>query len=179
MITKILGLGSALICMQVAFITPAVAQTKIDLASSYPENNFHVVNLQYFAKEVSNATNGQLIVKIHPDGTLVKPAEARKAVTDGKIAAAEMFGPSLASTDMVFSLDAIPFLATTYPSALKLWKATENIVVAKLAKQGLTLLMSVPWPPQGLFSSKPLNSTKDLEGLTMRENSPHSNALRK
>lgn len=160
-----------LVCLIISS-APAQAQTQIDIATAYPAGNFHVLNLQTFAKEVTNATNGKLVVQVHPGGSLVKAQDIRKAVTEGKVTAGEVFGPSMSGVNMVFGLDALPFLATNYPSALKLWKVTEKSVDAKLAAEGLTLLMSVPWPPQGLFTKKPLVSAKDMDGLNMRENSP-------
>ncbi len=153
--------------------TRVTAQTTtIDIASPYPEGNFHVLNLQQFAQDVGAATGGAVEVKVHPNGSLAKAADIRKAVTDGKVAAGEVFGPSLSSLHGVFGLDAIPFFVTNYTAARKLWKASETMVQNKLANEGLTLLMSVPWPPQGLFAGKPIVTPKDLEGLTMRENSP-------
>jgi TRAP-type transport system periplasmic protein len=150
----------------------AQATTTLDIATAYPEGNFHVLNLQQFAQDVEAATRGAVKVKVHPGGTLAKAPDIRKAVTEGRIAAGEVFGPSLSSLHGVFGLDGIPFFATNYTAARKLWKASEAMVISKLDGEGLTLLMSVPWPPQGLFAAKPITIPKDLVGLWMRENSP-------
>ena len=150
----------------------AQAITTLDIATAYPDGNFHVVNLQQFAQDVEAATRGAVKVKVHPGGSLAKAPEIRKAVTDGRIAAGEVFGPSLSSLHGVFGLDGIPFFTTNYTAARKLWKASEAMVMSKLEGEGLTLLMSVPWPPQGLFAVKPIATPKDLAGLSMRENSP-------
>ncbi len=144
----------------------------LDIATSYPDGNFHVLNLQQFAQDVGPATGGAVTMKVHPAGSLAKAADIRKEVTEGRIAAGEVFGPSLSGVHGVFGLDAIPFFATNYPAARKLWKVSRAMIEVKLAGQGLTLLMSVPWPPQGLFSVKPITTPSDFEGLTMRENSP-------
>jgi TRAP-type C4-dicarboxylate transport system substrate-binding protein len=37
-----------------------------------------------------------------------------------------------------------------------------------LAEQGLKLLFSVAWPPQGIYAGKEVTSLQDLEGLTFR-----------
>ena len=34
----------------------------------------------------------------------------------------------------------------------------------KLGEQGMLLLYSVPWPPQGIYAKKPINSAADLKG---------------
>jgi TRAP-type transport system periplasmic protein len=150
----------------------AHAQSTVDIASSYPEGNFHVTNLQQFAADVQSASGGKLLLKVHAGGSLAKAADIRKKVTEGTVAMGEVFGPSLSALHGAFALDAVPFLATNYTTARKLWKTLESTVEAKLATEGLTLLASVPWPPQGLFSSKPIVLPKEMEGLAMRENSP-------
>jgi TRAP-type transport system periplasmic protein len=150
----------------------AYAETKWDVVTGYPETSFHVKNLRQFAQELSEATGGQLQLTVHPGGSLVKAPDIRKAVSDGKAAVGEVFGPSMSAVHGVFGLDAIPFLATDYKSARSLWKQVEPLAARKLNDQGYTLLMSVPWPPQGIFASRELKSVRDLEGLRMRENSP-------
>jgi TRAP-type C4-dicarboxylate transport system substrate-binding protein len=71
----------------------------------------------------------------------------------------------------------VPFLATSYPDAAKLWKASRKAVEEKFAKQGMVVLYSVPWPPQGIYSSKPLNSLADMKGLKMRTYNPYTSRI--
>jgi TRAP-type C4-dicarboxylate transport system substrate-binding protein len=42
----------------------------------------------------------------------------------------------------------------------------------KLAEQGMFLLYSVAWPPQGIYSKKQINSAADMKGLKWRAYSP-------
>ena len=42
----------------------------------------------------------------------------------------------------------------------------------KLGEQGMMLLYAVPWPPQGIYTKKPINSAADLKGLKWRAYSP-------
>jgi TRAP-type C4-dicarboxylate transport system substrate-binding protein len=150
----------------------ARGQTALDLATAYPAGNFHVQNLSQLAGEVAAASAGRLAIRVHAGGSLVKAGDVRGAVQSGKVALGEVFGPSLTALNAVFALDAVPFLATRYDSALKLWSTVQARAVSVLEQHGLVLLMSVPWPPQGLFSARPLVHAADLEGLRMRENSP-------
>lgn len=150
----------------------AWAQVKWDLATGYPESSFHVKNLREFAKDVEARTNGKVNITIHPGGTLIKAPDVRQSVIDGKVAAGEVFGPSLSAIHPVFGLDAIPFLATTYPAARKLWNLARPLTEKKAAGQGFAMLYSVPWPPQGMFSSKEIRTISDLQSMNMRENSP-------
>jgi len=155
-----------------ALAARAAAQSPLDLATAYPNGNFHVENLKQLASEVATRSQGKLELRLHAGGSLVKAPEILGAVRSGKVAMAEVFGPGLSSLNAVFALDAVPFLVRDYDSARKLWGAIREKARAVLNADGLTLLMSVPWPPQGLFSSVPLTQAEDLKGLRMRENSP-------
>src|SRR5699024_11183347 len=52
--------------------------------------------------------------------------------------------------------------------ARQLWRASKDKVAALLAEDGIKLLYAVPWPPQGLYVSKPVDNIKDLQGLKFR-----------
>jgi TRAP-type C4-dicarboxylate transport system substrate-binding protein len=56
--------------------------------------------------------------------------------------------------------------------AFKLYEAQRRPLQAKLAKQGMMLLYAVPWPPQGIFTNRTLNSVADMKGLKWRAYSP-------
>jgi TRAP-type C4-dicarboxylate transport system substrate-binding protein len=71
----------------------------------------------------------------------------------------------------------VPFLATSYGDAEKLWKASKKGIEDKFARQGMMILYSVPWPPQGIYSSKPLNAIGDMKGLKMRTYNPYTSRI--
>jgi TRAP-type C4-dicarboxylate transport system substrate-binding protein len=70
--------------------------------------------------------------------------------------------------DPVFGIDVIPFVATSYVQAHKLWLASKPTMEKRLAAQGLMLLFAVPWGPQGIYAKKDLNTTDDMKGLKWR-----------
>ena len=74
--------------------------------------------------------------------------------------------------DPLYGLDGVPFLATSYAESLKLYKASRKALDDKLAKQGMKILFSVPWPPQGIFTKRTLASAGDMKGLKWRAYSP-------
>ncbi len=160
-------------------LLPALARAQVqwNLATGYPDSSFHVRNLRAFAADVAARTNGQVQITVHPGGSLVKAPDVYRSVMEGKIAAGEVFGPSLGRIHPVFALDAIPFLATNYGAARRLWNVARPLAEKKALEQGTVLLYSVPWPPQGLFSQKEIRSSADLRGLKMRENSPSMRRL--
>lgn len=68
----------------------------------------------------------------------------------------------------MFETDSVPFLATSYDQAAKLWKASKKQVDAALDKEGMTILYAVPWPPQGLYAKNEIKSVDDLKGVKFR-----------
>jgi len=55
---------------------------------------------------------------------------------------------------------------------MKLYRAQKPLLEKKLASQGMMLLYSVPWPPQGIYTNRTLNSAADMKGLKWRAYSP-------
>jgi TRAP-type transport system periplasmic protein len=157
-----------------AFATamPAAAQTKWDLPSAYPATNFHTENLQQFAADVDKTTAGKLKIQLHPNASLFKAPEIKRAVQGGQAQAGEILLVNFENEDPLFGVDGIPFLATSYAESFKLYKASKKALDDKLAKQGMMLLFTVPWPPQGIYSKKPLASVGDMKGLKWRAYSP-------
>ena len=150
----------------------APAQTKWDLPTAYPATNFHTENIAAFADEVDKATGGKLKIQVHANASLFKAPEIKRAVQGGQAQAGEILWVNYENEDPLFGIDGVPFLATSYGEALKLWRSSRKALEARLAKQGIRVLFSVPWPPQGIYSKRPLNSVADMKGLKWRAYSP-------
>jgi TRAP-type transport system periplasmic protein len=139
-----------------------------DMPTPYPDKTFHTQNIMLFADEVRQATGGKLDIKIHSAGSLFKHPEIKNAVRGGQVPIGEFFVSLLSNENPVFGADSQPFLATNYEDAEKLWAAQKPIVTALLEQQSLMPLFSVAWPPQGLYTKKPINSVDDLKGIKFR-----------
>ena len=150
----------------------AQAQTRWDLPSAYPATNFHTVNLQQFADEVDKATGGKLKITVHPGASLFKAPEIKRAVQGGQAQAGEILLVNFQNEWQIFGADGLPFLADSYDEAAKLWRVQKPLLDRKLAEQGMSVLFSVPWPPQGIYSKRPLNTAADLKGIKWRAYSP-------
>ncbi|MEZ5786689.1 MAG: TRAP transporter substrate-binding protein [Xanthobacteraceae bacterium] len=146
----------------------AQAQTKWNLPAAYPTDNPHTENLVAFAKDVSDATGGKLQITVHPNASLFKAPEIKRAVQTGQAQAGEVLISLHENDDPVFGIDVIPFLATSFDEAKKLHAASKPAIEKKLAAQGLKLLFAVPWAPQGIYAKKEINSVDDLKGLKWR-----------
>jgi TRAP-type transport system periplasmic protein len=152
--------------------TSTWAQTKWDLPTGYAVGSFQTENVQSFANEVEKATAGKLKITLHANGSLYKANEIKRAVQTGQTQAGEFILSGAANENPLFGLDSIPFLATSYVDARKLYEAQRPALEKLLASQGIKLLFSVPWPPQSLYSVKPINGPDDLKGTKMRAYNP-------
>ena len=153
-------------------VPAALAQTKWDLPAGYPATNFHTVNLVDFANDIDKATGGKLKITVHANGALFKAPEIKRAVQGGQAQAGEILMANFQNEWQLFGVDALPFLADSYDEAMKLYKVQKPFLEKKLAEQGMALLYAVPWPPQGIYVKKPINSGADLKGVKWRAYSP-------
>jgi TRAP-type transport system periplasmic protein len=160
-----------------AFGAVAHAQTKWDLPAAYPATNFHSVNLAQFATEVDQASGGKLKITVHPGASLFKAPEIKRAVQGGQAQIGEILLAAYQNEWQMFGADGIPFLATSYDDSFKLYQAQKPILEKKLGEQGMMLLYSVAWPPQGIYSKKPLASAADLRGSKWRAYSPSTSRI--
>ena len=166
-----------LIAAALLLTTAAQAQTKWDLPTAYPASNFHTENVTQFANDIDKASGGKLKITVHPNASLFKAPEIKRAVQGGQAQAGEILLVNYQNEWQIFGADGLPFLADSYEESLKLYKAQRPVLEKKLAEQGLMLLYAVAWPPQGIFSKKPINSAADLKGVKWRAYSPATSRL--
>ena len=160
-----------------ALSAAAQAQTKWDLPAAYPATNFHTVNLQQFADDIDKASSGKLKITVHANASLFKLPEIKRAVQGGQAQIGEILLSAYQNEWIVFGADGLPFLADSYDEAMKLWRAQKPLLDKKLGEQGMMVLYSVAWPPQGIYTKKPLASAADLKGVKWRAYSPATSRI--
>jgi TRAP-type transport system periplasmic protein len=170
-------LPALLAAAALAVTAAAQAQTKWDLPAAYPATNFHSVNLQQFADDVDKATGGKLKITVHANASLFKAPEIKRAVQGGQAQIGEILLSAYQNEWIVFGADGVPFLADSYDEAMKLWKAQKPLLDKKLGEQGMMVLYAVAWPPQGIYTKKPLASAADLKGIKWRAYSPATSRI--
>jgi TRAP-type C4-dicarboxylate transport system substrate-binding protein len=161
--------------LSLAMVTASASAETIaqwDLPTAYPSTNYHTVNTSAFAADVERASAGRLKITVHPGASLYRGNEIKRAVQGGQVEIGEFLLSAHANESPLFGVDSIPFLATRFDTAARLWQAARPAVANVLAQQGLTLLHAVPWPPQGIFSRRPINALADLRGTRLRVYSP-------
>ncbi len=117
---------------------------------------------------VGTGTGGEIEITVHPAGSLFKGNEIKRAVQTGQAPIGERLLSAHENENPVFGIDSVPFLATTFDQSQALWDAAKPTFEKILDEQNLVLLYSTPWPPQGLYTKKPIESAEDLQGLKFR-----------
>lgn len=156
----------------IGLATAVSAQTKWDLPSGYGANTFQTKNLEQFAADVKAATQGKLEITVHSGASLFKQPEIKRAIQTGLAPAGEFIISGLANENPLFGADSIPFLATSYADAKRLYEAAKPVQAKVLGTQGILMLFSVPWPGQSLYSVKPIATADDFKGSKMRAYNP-------
>jgi TRAP-type C4-dicarboxylate transport system substrate-binding protein len=162
-------LGTAFAC---GFAGMALAETVWDMPVPYPDGNFHTKNAVQFAADVEKATGGSLKVKVHSAGSLIKHPEIKRAVRQGTAPIGEILASLAANESPIYGVDSVPFLSSGYEQSKKLYAAQKPFLEKRLDSEGLMLLYSVAWPPQGLYAKREIKSVDDLKGLKFRTYNP-------
>jgi TRAP-type C4-dicarboxylate transport system substrate-binding protein len=152
--------------------TNAWAQTKWDLPAAYSASNFHSENLVQFANDVDKATGGKLKITVHANASLFKAPEIKRAVQGGQAQIGEILLANFENENPIYGADGLPFLAASYTEARKLAAAQKPLLNKLLGAQGMQVLFTVAWPPQGVYANKDIASVADMRGLKWRAYSP-------
>lgn len=155
----------------------ALAQAKWDFPTGYPATSFHTENIQQFISDVSKATGNKVTMTLHPNGSLYKANEIKRAVQTGQAQIGEFILSGASNENPLYGVDSIPFLATSYAESKKLAVASRPALEKLLSSQGMKLLYTGPWPGQSLYSVKPVNTADDLRGTKMRTYNPATNRI--
>jgi TRAP-type C4-dicarboxylate transport system substrate-binding protein len=142
------------------------------LATGYRAESFHTQNIEDFAREVASATGGRLKIEVAANNSLVKLAEIPQAVASGKVEAGEAIMSGMGKEMPLAGADGVPFVVGSYEAVQRLWSLQRPGIEREFAAKGLKPLYAVPWPPQGLYTNRPIREARDLAGMKMRTYNP-------
>jgi TRAP-type C4-dicarboxylate transport system substrate-binding protein len=154
------------------FVAGPAHAVQWDMPMAYADSNYQTQNGKAFAEAVRVATGGKLEIVIHSDSSLFKGNEIKHAVQTGQAPIGERLLSAHQNENAVFGFDSVPFLATSFEASEKLWKAARPTIEKIMDEQNLVLLYAVPWPPQGLYFKKEINSVEDMKGIKCRVYNP-------
>ena len=165
------GIAAALLASTAAFAD------KWNMPTRSNERNYHTRNILQFAADVKKATDGKVDIVVHPEDSLVKQPEVKRAVQTGQIQIGELLMSLHSNEAALFGVDAVPFLASNNAEYAKLLKVVRPYLEERLKKQGLRLLFVVPFPPNSFYTGKEIHSTSDFKGLRFRAFNPVTGRL--
>ncbi len=140
---------------------------KLDLNAKYGANNFHTKGAEKFAELVKKYSYGSINIVVHAGGSLVK-GNPLKAVKSGTAPMTDMFIPFTAGGGKVFGISALPFVASSYDEAYRLYQISKPAYDGVAKKWNQKMLYAVAWPPSGIYTSKMINSIADFTGVKAR-----------
>lgn len=150
----------------------AVAQTKWDMPTPYPDTQYQTQNVRQFVDEVKKATNGQVDIVVHSAQSLIKHPDMLRAVQTGQVPIAEFLVSQFSNEDPMFEVESLPFLAPSFDSAWKFYQVHKPYLEKRLQSRGLRLLYSVAWPGQAIWAKNPIKTADDFKGVKFRSYSP-------
>ncbi|MDK3073497.1 TRAP transporter substrate-binding protein [Sedimentitalea sp. JM2-8] len=160
-------IAPAALALALAAAAPLSAENW-DMPMAYAGSNYHSATGEEFARCVTTGTGGEITITTHPGGSLFAGADIKRAIQTGQVPIGERLMSGHQNENPIFGFDSIPFLSPSFEDHDKLWKAAKPTMEEILAEQNLTLLYSVPWPPQGLYFNKEVNSVADMAGVKFR-----------
>ena len=146
----------------------ARAQARWQMATPYPDGNFHTRNVRAFVEDLATRTNGALAVQMHSNGTLLPMPQIKRGVQQGQVQLGEILLSAYGNEDPFFEVDGIPQLVTNFDEAKRLMDLARPYIEARFQRQGVSLLYMVPWPPSGFYTNAPVESVDALRGTRMR-----------
>ncbi len=146
----------------------AISAQEWDMPMAYADSNYHSQNGKLFAEAVGICTGGELTITVHAGGSLFKGNEIKRAVQTGQAPIGERLLSAHQNENPLYGIDSVPFLATSFADSDKLWNSVQGQLSDALANEGLVLLYSAPWPPQGVYFDRAIESVADMEGIKFR-----------
>ncbi|HEV2676488.1 MAG TPA: TRAP transporter substrate-binding protein [Aliidongia sp.] len=149
---------------------PAWAQgLRWDMPTEYPRDSMPGAGIERFASQLNTLSHGQILVTPSYDAALgLKGIGLLRAIEAGQPPLGDSFAGPLGQMAPIFLLSSLPFVATSFEDALRLYQAAKPTYAAAFAQHHQRLLYATPWPPTGLWAKHPVLRPADLAGLTIR-----------
>ena len=171
MITRrtFLPAATALLAVPAYVRRAAAAGTQLDLATVWPDGNFHTVNAKRFAAEVAKATGNAVTINVQSGGALgFKGPEQLAAVRDGLVPMADVLNNQQIGEEPVMGTEGVSFLVGSFDELKVLHKYLMPEYERIAARNNQKFLYIVPWPTQYIHLKTPITSLDNLRGVRIR-----------
>ena len=155
--------------LSLSLIAPAAAETEWDLPLAWPDGNFHVENARTFAKVVGQVTGGDVVINIHPGGSLgFKGPEMLNAVGDGLVPIGEMLLNQQVGERKILGLETQPYIIEDLDQLAVFHRHFRPAIERVAAEYNQKVLYVVPWPRQYVYTKVEAKAVADLAGIKIR-----------
>ena len=147
------------------------AEFTMRLSHQFPPAHQTSRNLEQFAKDVKEATNGRVEVQLFGAAQLFKPAQNHPAVASGKVEAATMLNFQWGGTIPEMSVSIIPYFMTTVAKQKAfIGSPASKMLDAKMEAKGVKNIAWIVDTNDGIFTSskRMLAAPADFQGLKIR-----------
>jgi len=161
----------AMLCAGLIAIAAGAARAATDLTvvTVWPQNNYHVKNLEQFAQKVREVTRGEVTLTIHSGGSLgLKGPELLGSLRDGIVDMADMLITQQVGEEPLLGLEAVPYLTRSLDELALLQEVARPYYDKIAARNNQKILYLVPWPGQGLFSKASTDGIAGFQGIKVR-----------
>ena len=156
----------ALVCL---FAVPAWSKTTWNANSVWPPGNHQTIALEEFAGLVKEKTDGELEIIVSSGGALgFKGPELLGVVRDNLVPLSDMLISGVAGDEDIFGVVTLPFLARDFEEAKLLNEIARPYFDAAAEKWNQKILYISPWPGAGLWTTNPIETVEDMNGLKTR-----------
>jgi len=165
-----LALSATVAACSLLFSAAAAAKTHAwDMSLAWPAGNFQSRNAEIFARQVEQATNGELVITVHPGGALsIKGPDTLMAVENGLVQVADMLVSQQGGVEPLLGMDALPGLIAGQEEMKTFLKHARPVYDELAKKHNQKILYAVPWPSPGLYSKRPISTPEDIQGQKLR-----------
>lgn len=141
---------------------------KWDLPTRSNSDNYLTQNIKTFADDISAATEGKLSITLHPEDSLIKQPDVKRAIRSGQVAIGEVQLAMFANEDPLFEIAGLPFLTPTLDDSRRLLTISRPYLDKALDKQDIMLMIVAPVPPNSFYTKKPVSTLEDFSGVRLR-----------
>lgn len=166
---RLLSAAGLALTMPAVIRPAAAARMQLDLASVWPDGNFHTQNTKRFAAEVAKATDNAVTINVQSGGALgFKGPELLSSVRDGLVPMADILNNQQIGEEPLLGIESISFLVGSLDELKILHKHLVPEYHRIAARNNQKFVYIVPWPTQYIHLRNPIQTIDGFRGMRIR-----------
>lgn len=149
--------------------TPALAETHWDLPLTWAPDNYMVQNARKFADAVKEATGGEVVITLHPGGSLgYKGPEMLGAVRDGLVPIGDVFLNQQVGDEPLLGIQSLPYLMDSFEEMIEFQAYFRPLLDEIAARNNQKVIYTIPSPQQQIYTKVEIKTFADFSGIKIR-----------